>query len=93
MPVLFLNEKSMNRETIYTKLETIVAAYLPEDVSKENINFQSDLTRELNINSSHLVDIILDVEDAFDIALSNDDMEKIRTVDDVVSIILNKQKQ
>jgi acyl carrier protein len=83
----------MNRETIYTKLETIVAAYLPEDVSKENINFQSDLTRELNINSSHLVDIILDVEDAFDIALSNDDMEKIRTVDDVVSIILNKQKQ
>jgi len=34
---------------------------------------------------------VLDVEDAFDIALSNDDMEKIRSVNDVVGIIQSKQ--
>lgn len=83
----------MNKETIYSKLQTIISAYLPEDVSPDTINLHSDLTKELNINSSHLVDIVLDVEDAFDIALSNDDMEKLRTIEDVIHIIQNKTIQ
>jgi len=80
----------MTEETIYSKLQTIISAYLPEDVSYDNINLHSDLTRELNINSSHLVDIILDVEDAFDIALTNEDMEQLRTIQDVIDIIQKK---
>lgn len=80
----------MTEETIYSKLQTIISAYLPEDVSPDNINLRSDLTRELNINSSHLVDIILDVEDAFDIALTNEDMEQLKTIQDVVDIIQKK---
>ncbi len=80
----------MNEETIYSKLQTIISAYLPEDVSHDNINLHSDLTRELNINSSHLVDIVLDVEDIFDIALNNEDMEQLRTIQDVIDIIQKK---
>ena len=38
----------MTKERIYTQLEAIISGYLPEDVSKEHINFQSDLTKELN---------------------------------------------
>ncbi|MEP2239762.1 MAG: acyl carrier protein, partial [Maribacter sp.] len=33
------------------------------------------------------VDIVLDVEDAFDIRLENEDMEKMQTVDDAMAII------
>lgn len=80
----------MTEKEIYSKLENIVKDYLPEDVSKEQITPDSDLTKELNINSSHLVDIVLDLEDTFDIALSNDDMEQLRTVNDAVRIIKNK---
>jgi acyl carrier protein len=77
----------MTEKEIYTKLESIIMGYLPEDVSVEHINPDSDLTKELNINSSHLVDIVLDVEDTFDIALTNDDMEQLRTVKDALNII------
>lgn len=77
----------MTDTEIYTKLENIIKDYLPEDVSKENIKPDSDLTKELNINSSHLVDIVLDVEDTFDIALNNEDMESLRTVKDALQII------
>ena len=42
---------------------------------------------DLNINSANLVDIVLDVEDAFDIRLENEDMEKMQTVNDAVAII------
>ncbi|AVI51939.1 acyl carrier protein [Pukyongia salina] len=80
----------MTSEEIYTKLQPIIAAYLPEDVSAENIKKDADLTQELNINSAHLVDVVLDVEDAFDIELSNNDLESLRTVNDAIAIIANK---
>lgn len=80
----------MTEKEIYSKLESIIKEYLPEDVSIENIKPDSDLTKELNINSSHLVDIVLDIEDAFDIALSNEDMEQLRTIGDTVRIIRSK---
>lgn len=80
----------MNSEEIYIKLEPIIKSYLPEDVAASEINRDSDLTRELNINSAHLVDIVLDIEDAFDVEFKNDDLEKLRNVNDVISLIQEK---
>ena len=77
----------MDKETIYGKLQPIIKTYLPDDVDATAINMDSDLTRELNINSAHLVDIILDIEDAFAIEFNNSDMEKLRTVNDTIAII------
>ncbi|WP_224482806.1 acyl carrier protein [Robertkochia aurantiaca] len=75
------------------RLKKIIAVYLPEDVDQGAITLTSDLTSELNINSSHLVDIILDVEDAFDITLENDDMDNMKTVEDALRIIKKKRAE
>ncbi|MGB3342380.1 MAG: phosphopantetheine-binding protein [Aequorivita sp.] len=80
----------MTPEEIYTKLEPIVRTYLPDDVEIEEINPKSDLTQQLNINSAHLVDIVLDIEDAFDLEFKNEDMEGMRTMEDVIKIIQSK---
>ncbi len=80
----------MTSEEIYIKLEPIIIAYLPEDVSVKEINLNSDLTRELNINSAHLVDIILDIEDVFDVEFKNEDMESLRSISDAISLIQSK---
>lgn len=74
-------------EERYQKLKAIVQTYLPDDVSAEAIQLQSNFTQELNINSANLVDIILDVEDAFDIILENEDMDGMQTVEDALRII------
>lgn len=80
----------MTSEEIYTQLEPIIKTYLPEDVSATSINQNSDLTRELNINSAHLVDIILDIEDAFNIEFKNEDMERLRNINDAITLIQQK---
>ena len=80
----------MTSEEIFNLLEPIITTYLPEDVSANEINRSSDLTRELNINSAHLVDIILDIEDVFNIEFKNEDMEKLRTINDAISLIIQK---
>ncbi len=80
----------MTTEAIYTKLLPIVQTYLPEDVVVDQVSPDSDLTQELNINSAHLVDIILDVEDEFDVEFANEDMENLRTMNDAIGIIQQK---
>ena len=81
----------MTSEEIYAKLEPIIKTYLPEDISPTEINVNSDLTRELNINSAHLVDIVLDIEDAFDVEFKNEDMEQLRSINDAISLIKSKR--
>lgn len=87
MRVLSLEKNNMTEKEIYSKLENIIKEYLPEDVSIVQIKPESNLTKELNINSSHLVDIILDLEDTFNLTLNNEDMEQLHTVEDAVRII------
>ncbi|WP_396637753.1 acyl carrier protein [Maribacter sp. R77961] len=80
----------MQEEDKYTSLKNIVKIYLPEDVSVEAIKPESNFISELNINSANLVDIVLDVEDAFDIRLENEDMDQMQTVKDALAIIDKK---
>lgn len=75
---------------IREKLYDIVKVYLPQDVTADQIQPTSHLMNDLNINSAHLVDIALDVEDAFDIMLDEKDMENMQTVNDAISIIKSK---
>ena len=45
---------------------------------------------DLNINSTHLVDIVLDVEDAFDITIEDDELDKMETVKASIALIEQK---
>ena len=80
----------MEKEERYQKLKEIIKIYLPEDVSILEVTNESHFINELNINSANLVDIVLDVEDAFDITLENEDMDQMLTVNDALQIIQNK---
>ncbi len=80
----------MTEEEKYQKLKTIIRTYLPDDVGVDQINLESNFTQELNINSANLVDIVLDVEDTFDIMLENEDMDGMLTVKDALAIIDKK---
>lgn len=75
---------------IYNKLKDIITVYLPEDVNVEAVTKDSHLMNELNINSAHLVDIVLDIEDAFDIEIANEDIERMQTVEDALDVIEGK---
>ena len=74
----------------YDLLRGIVEQYLPDDVDASAITMESHFIQELNINSANLVDIVLDVEDTFDIMLENEDMDGMQTVSDALGIIDQK---
>lgn len=78
----------MNQEQITEKLREIIRPYVQDEEAFANIRPETDLLRDLKINSAHLVDIILDAEDAFDIEISDEDAEQMLTVKDAVAVIL-----
>ena len=49
-----------------------------------------DFVKDLKINSANLVDVILDVEDAFDIRIENNEMEKMLSVKAAMDIVNGK---
>lgn len=75
---------------IQEKLFDIVKVYLPQDVNADQIKPESHLMKDLGINSAHLVDIALDVEDTFDITLDEKDMEAMQTVAAAITIVETK---
>ena len=80
------------KEIVYC-LKKIVKPYVQNDLAFQNFSRDTDFIKDLEINSANLVDIVLDVEDEFNIAIDNDSMDNMMTVNDAVRIIQNKQQQ
>jgi len=80
----------MTNQELITKLKTIVSPYIQDEEAFKNLSEQTDFVKDLKINSANLVDIILDIEDAFDIRLENEDMEKMLNVKAAMEIINTK---
>ena len=80
----------MKNEELIAKLKTIVAPYVQNEESFKNLSEDTDFVKDLKINSANLVDIILDIEDEFDIRLENEDMEKMLDVKSAMGIVTSK---
>lgn len=80
----------MNKEETLDRLKEIVKPYTNNDAAFENFTSDTDFIADLNINSANLVDIILDVEDAFAIHIDNESMEKMLDVKSTLEIIETK---
>ena len=57
----------MNREELISKLKVIVKPYVQDEEAFNNLTEDTDFINDLKINSANLVDVVLDVEDEFDI--------------------------
>jgi acyl carrier protein len=80
----------MNNNQILTELKKIVKPYTKNDEAFENFTEETNFITDLNINSANLVDIVLDVEEAFDIIIDNESMEKMINAKAALSIIQSK---
>lgn len=69
---------------IYDKVKSIVVDQL--GVDEEEISLETSFT-ELNADSLDIVELIMALEEEFDLDIPDEDAEKIRTVGDAVNYI------
>lgn len=80
----------MEKKVLLAKLKTIVAPYVQNPKGLEQLSEETNFLKDLEINSANLVDVALDVEDAFNIEIDNDSMEKMLTVKASIEVIESK---
>lgn len=80
----------MSKEEIIAQLKMIVKPYTTNPDAYEALNENTDFINDLNINSANLVDIILDIEESFNLIIDNTDMERMINVKATVEIIATK---
>ena len=83
----------MTKEELIISVKIIVKPYIQDQVAFKNLSENTDFINDLKINSANLVDVVLDVEDEFDIEIDNDAMVKMLTVKAAVEIISAKLKE
>jgi acyl carrier protein len=80
----------MTLEQISEKVYPILEKYMPEDINIQNITPEKDLIKDLKINSAYLIDIIISIEETFEITLSDEDISKMNTVGEALGLIHEK---
>ena len=83
-------KSEMNKKELITSLKKIIKPYVQDQEAFNNLSEKTDFINDLKINSANLVDIILDVEDEFDIEIDDKSMEKMLSVKAAIDIIKTK---
>ncbi len=83
----------MTREETLNELKTVIAPYTLNKEMLNSINDQTDLIRDLKINSANLVDIIIDAEAKYDIEIDYDSADKMINVGSCLDVITEKINQ
>lgn len=79
-------------ENIKQQVTKILEKYTFNDDVWIGFNDKSSLITDLKINSARIVDIILDVEELYNINISDEELDKISSFINIVNLISNKIK-
>lgn len=60
------------------------------DLDENEVTMESNLREDLGADSLDMVDLIMSIEDAFDIKVEESDTASIKTVGDIVNYIASK---
>ena len=71
-------------------MKILVKPYIKNQEAFDNLTETTDFITDLKINSANLVDVILDIEEVFDIEIDNASMERMLDVKSAIEIIETK---
>lgn len=79
----------MSSEEIFDKVKEIIVEQL--GVAENTVNLEASFIDDLGADSLDIVELIMSLEEEFEMEIPDSDAEKIVTVNDVVEYIKNNQ--
>lgn len=73
---------------VFDKVKKIIVDQL--DVEEDKVTEAASITNDLGADSLDVVDLVMSFEEEFDIEIPDDQVEKIKTVGDIVKFIEEK---
>lgn len=72
---------------VFEKIRAILCEQL--DIEEDQVTMESNIAEDLGADSLDVVDLVMSIEDEFDLEVPDDQVENIKTVGDVVNYIEN----
>lgn len=75
----------MTKQEILARIQTILADQL--SIDKETVELSANIIEDLNADSLDIVELVMSLESEFDMAIMDEEAERIRTVGDAVDFV------
>jgi acyl carrier protein len=82
----------LHEEDVFMTLEEKAISIIVEqlDVTREECVPEASFTDDLGADSLDLVELIMEMEETFDVQIADNELEKIRTIKDVLNFLNSK---
>lgn len=70
---------------VFEKIRALLSEQL--DIEEDDITMESKLAEDLGADSLDVVDLIMAIEDEFEVEVLDEDIEKVVTVGDIVNYV------
>lgn len=76
---------------VFDKIKDIIVEQL--DVEGDAVTMEASITEDLGADSLDVVDLVMSIEESFDVEIPDEEVENIKTVGDIVKYIENKVEE
>ncbi|EQB89829.1 acyl carrier protein [Clostridium punense] len=76
---------------VVEKVKKVIADQLSMEV--EEVNLESTFTDDLGVDSLEIFEIVMSLEEEFEIEIPNEDIENIKTIGDIVNYVKSKVEE
>lgn len=76
---------------VFDKIKDIIVEQL--DVEEDAVTMEASITDNLGADSLDVVDLVMSIEESFDVEIPDEEVENIKTVGDIVKYIENKVEE
>ena len=76
---------------VFDKIKGIIVEQL--DAEEDAVTMEASITDDLGADSLDVVDLVMSIEESFDVEIPDEEVENIKTVGDIVKYIENKVEE
>lgn len=70
---------------VFDKVKSIIVEQL--DADEDQVTLEASITDDLGADSLDVVDLVMSIEESFDVEIPDEEVENIKTVGDIVKYI------
>jgi acyl carrier protein len=80
----------MDRNEVFERVVKIITPHAKNQEALASAGLGTHILDDLDVNSARLVDVVLAFEDAFEIAIADEEVDEVETIGQAVDLIVAK---
>lgn len=81
----------MDQAEVMERVVKLLTPWAKNPEALEAVAMETNILDDLKVNSARLVDVVIAIEDEFDIEVADEDVDSVNTVGDAVNLIFRKR--